>query len=252
MESTCVVLVSDYAYLAKATKTIVSLRLQGQYSGPICLIIGDDLHNHEILKQPLFERLGILFLHFPNLTLPDETLTLMKNLDRPSHWFPKRFQFHKFHLFHPFFKQWQRIFYLDAGLTILNPIQPILDSWRPKKLLAHSDGFPTFQWTLRDQFVPVSPYSEQLSERFDLDINYPQTTILLFDSSILDENTLPDLYSLLLEFPTAKTNDQAIIALYFTSIRKVWHQIPTGDDTTNYYDYKSRENGKPYIILKIV
>lgn len=252
MESTCVVLVSDYAYLAKATKTIVSLRMEGQYGGPICLIIGNDLHNHEILKQPLFDRLGILFVHFPNLPLPEETLSIMEKLDRPAHWFQKRFQFHKFHVFHPFFKQWKRIFYLDAGLTIFKPIQPILDCWRPNKLLAHSDGFPTFQWRLRNQFVSLSPYIEQLSQRFDLDVNYPQTTILLFDSAILEDRTLSDLYSLLLEFPIPTTNDQAIIALYFTNVKRVWQQIPTGDDRTNYYDYKSRENGKPYIILKIV
>lgn len=177
-------------------------------------------------------------------------LKTMKSLDRPSHWFPKRFQFHKFHIFETYFKQWRRIFYLDAGVTILDSIQAILDSWRPNKVLAHSDSYPTYQWTLRNQFVPLSPYIERLEEKYDLDVNYPQTTILLFDSDVIEENTVNDLHLLLLEFPNAKTNDQAIIALYLTNIRKVWQQIPLGNEITNYYDYLSRKNGKPYIMLK--
>lgn len=252
MDSTCVVLLADLPYLEKALITIVSLRDKGQYKGPLCLVIGNDLQNHPVLEQPIFKQLQIQIAYFPNFPLSAEILKVMENLERPPHWFPKRFQFHKFHLFSTYFKQWRRIFYLDAGIKVLNAIQPLLDCWRPNKVLAHSDAYPQYQWTLRKQFVPLSPYIDSLEAKYDLDINYPQSTILLYDSNILEENTVSELYSLLLEFPNIVTNDQAIFALYLTNIRKIWQQIPTGDEGMNFYDYLDRHNGKHYIMLKLI
>lgn len=250
MGSTCVVFVSDLNYLHKFVQTALTLRHEGQYKGDICLIVGDDLNEHPVLKEPVFEYLTIRVQYFPNFVIPEETLQIMARLHRPEHWFPKRFQYHKFHLFHIFFKQWKRIFYMDCGITIVGPIQPILDCWQEGVLLAHSDAYPTYEWTLKDQFVNLSPYSDRLKEHHTLSVDYPQTTILLFDSAIIQETTEQELYQLMLDYPNSVTNDQGILALYFTSIRPLWKQIPTGNESSNFYDYMNRNNGKPYIMLK--
>jgi hypothetical protein len=250
MVSTCVVFVTDFNYLHKFVKTALTLRHEGRYDGDICLIVGDDLKDHPVFQEPVFQYLRIQVQHFPNFVIPEETLKTMATLDRAEHWFPKRFQYHKFHLFNTFFKQWRRIFYMDCGITIFGPIQPILDCWKEKTVLAHSDAYPTYEWKLHNQFVAKTPYIDQLRERYDLSVDYPQTTILLFDSDLIQPTMEQELYQLMLQYPNSVSNDQGIIALYFTNIRPLWKQIPTGNETTNYYDYMNRNNGKPYIMLK--
>jgi len=252
MSSTCVVFVSDFNYLHKFVKTALTLRHEGRYEGDICLIVGDDLKDHPVFQEQIFQYLRIQVQHFPNFVIPDETLHTMATLDRPEHWFPKRFQYHKFHLFNPFFKQWRRIFYMDCGITIFGPIQPILECWQENKVLAHSDAYPTYEWKLHNQFVGLSPYIDQLRERYNLSVDYPQTTILLFDSNLIQETTEKELYQLMLQYPNSLSNDQGILALYFTNIRPLWKQIPTGNEYINFYDYMNRGDGKPYIMLKMV
>jgi hypothetical protein len=250
MSSTCVVFATDANYLHKFVKTALSLRHEGRYTGDLCLIIGDDLYNSPILKDPLFDYLQVKLQYFPNFVFPEETLRIMASLDRPEHWFPKRFQYHKFHLFNTVFKQWRKIFYMDCGIAVLGPIQPILDCWQENTVLAHSDAYPTYEWKLRDQFVPLSPFIETLEGKYNLSIDYPQTTILLFDSALIQETTEQELYELMLQFPNSRTNDQGIVALYFTCVKPAWKQIPTGNEYINFYDYLNRGDGKPYILLK--
>lgn len=228
----------------------MSLRHEGQYTGDICLVIGDDLKDQPILQDPILGYIGVTIQYFPNFFFPEEVDNRMASLDRPPHWYPKKFQYHKFHLFNPFFKRWRKLFYMDCGITVFRPIQPLLDCWKENAVLAHSDAYPTYEWKLHTQFVPLSPYIEELNQTYDLTVDYPQTTILLYDTNIIEETTEQELYNLMLRFPNSITNDQGIIALYFTNVRKLWNQIPTGNESLNFYDYMDRHNGKPYIMLK--
>jgi hypothetical protein len=91
---------------------------------------------------------------------------------------------------------------------------------------------------------------ETLERQYNLSNDYPQTTILLFDTTLIQEKTEQELYTLMLQFPNSKTNDQGVVALYFTCVKPVWKQIPTGNEYINFYDYLDRGNGKPYIMLK--
>jgi lipopolysaccharide biosynthesis glycosyltransferase len=142
-------------------------------------------------------------------------------------------------LFTPFFKQWRYIFYIDCGAKIYNNIAPILQTATPDTLLAHSDAYPTYQWKLSCQFI------EKLD--LDLDTDYFQSTIMLFDTSIIEDDTFQQLYALTEKYPVSTTNDQGILNLYF---KKKWKQIPMGDDTTYYYDFNVRNSDKPYIMTK--
>jgi lipopolysaccharide biosynthesis glycosyltransferase len=151
------------------------------------------------------------------------------------------FQYHKFHLFTPFFKQWRYVFYIDCGAKIYNNIAPILQTATPDTLLAHSDAYPTYQWKLSCQFL------EKIDLDLDLDTDYFQSTIMLFDTNIIEDNTFQQLYKLTEKYPVSTTNDQGILNLYF---KKKWKQIPIGDETTYYYDFNIRNSDKPYIMTK--
>jgi hypothetical protein len=68
---------------------------------------------------------------------------------------------------------------------------------------------------------------------------------MLFDTNIILDNTFNDLINLMNKYPISKTNEQAIMNLYFNAEKNVWKQIPLG-----YYDYMRRENYN-YILTKI-
>jgi hypothetical protein len=75
---------------------------------------------------------------------------------------------------------------------------------------------------------------------------------MLYDTKIIEENTYNELLNLLLEYPISITNDQGLIALYFTNIKPFFKQIKTNNETTYFYDYLRRTDYNKYIMLKAV
>jgi hypothetical protein len=249
----CIVLLTNYSYFDKMIYTLNNI-LKHNYKGDICIVIGDDLLNTSKLNDtPLLKAPNIQIKHFSDIKFSEKFLLNFNNLNRNNIWKEKIFQYHKFYIFDTFFKQWDYIFYIDSGINIFSSLQPILDSAKPNKFLAHSDAYPDYQWKLETQFAAENNIFDKLKQKYNLNIDYPQTTIMLYNTSIIDENTVNDLISLAEEFSISKTNDQGIIALYFTCIKKNWEQIQLGDEKTWYYDYLLRpeKSNKKHIMLKI-
>jgi len=224
------------------------------YTDDICIVIGDDLLGSEKLNHPLLRSNNITIKHFPDIAFSEEFLTKFNSINRDEHWREKTFQYHKLHLFNTFFKKWEYIFYIDSGITVFRPIDPIIKARKPGKLLAHSDAFPEYTWKLKTQFIAEDETFSKIYDKYNLEIDYPQTTIMLYDSAIIDDNTYNDLYNLAEEVKISKTNDQGIIALYFASVKNIWEQIQLGDENTWYYDYALRPGklNKPHIMLKAI
>ena len=246
----CAVFLCDKAYFNKFLHTCSQLITNGKYTGQICLVVGDDLNNDTMLHHPLIVQNNIMIKYFPNLQFTPEFLYIQQNIDRESHWYRKIFQYHKLHLFNTFFKQWNYIFYLDCGLTIFDDINPIINERTPNKLLAHSDAFPKYEWKLHNQFDKNSKYFSSLSDKYNLNIDYCQTTIMLYDTSIIEEDTFNNLYNLMNEYPISITNDQGLVALYFTNIKPHFEQLRIKNDDTYFYDYHRRKPDSKYIMLK--
>jgi hypothetical protein len=162
------------------------------------------------------------------------------------------FQYHKYHLFTEFFKRWDYVFYIDCGAKIYEKIQPILDTRVPNTLLAHSDAYPAYKWKLSCQFrEELSPQIKKaMCDRWDLERDYFQSTIMLFDTSIIERDTFQELCDLTEKYPISGTNDQGILNLYFVCIKNKWRQIPLENDATYFYDFNIRKEDKPYIMTK--
>lgn len=253
MTSICVVFLCDKAYFHKFIYTCNQLLTNGNYKGNICLVIGDDLKNDELLKHDMIVKNNIVVKYFPNIEFTKEFLEIQYHINRPAHWYQKMFQYHKLHLFNTFFKQWDYIFYLDCGITIFSDIEPMIQECKPNTLLAHSDAYPTYQWKLHNQFdKDRTDYFTKLNNTYKLNIDYFQTTIMLYDTKIILEHTYNELVNLLLEYPISITNDQGIIALYFTNNKPLFQQIKTNNYDTFFYDYLSRNEKYKYIMLKSV
>jgi hypothetical protein len=265
-EKTVAVFLCNKEYYSKFRYTCFLLVNRGKYTGDIVLVIGDDLYDKETNqfindKDELITENNIKIKYFPNYEFTDEFLEQQKSLNRDAYWFEKRFQFHKFNLFDVYFKQWDYVFYIDCGVHIFSEVSPILNEKQQHTILANRDGLDgeTAAWCvpetpgqgvkIGDQFTKTDPIYEILSKSYDMKQPYFQTTVMLYHSEIITENTVSNLYDLLFRYPISITNDQAIIGLYFTQVKPCWVQLRRKNNETYFYDYVRCIN-EDYIMLK--
>jgi len=220
------------------------------------LIIGDDLNVPAFYKDPFLKENNIIVKHFPDIQFDSHFLEIQKKLERPSFLYDRRFQLHKFHVFDIYFKKWDYVFYIDCGMYIYSDIHPILQLKEPNILFANRDGIDGEEWMesgdrisgsivgdgigqamkLHSQFVKLEPYYSELKMSYDLFKNCFQTGFLLYDTRIINSNTFSDLLQLLHKYPISRTNEQGIMALYFTQIKPCWKQLPRKVNDKYTYD----------------
>lgn len=249
----CLVFICNKLYFNKFIYTCNQLITNGKYTGDICLVIGNDLYNSELLNCDIIKNNNIIIKYFPNIIFSNDFLMINNDINTDGRHLTKKFQWHKLHLFNTFFKNWEYIFYLDCGITIFSDISPIINTITENTLLAHSDAFPTYEWKLHVQFDKNNvEYFTKLNSIYNLNIDYFQTTIMLYDTKIIEDNTYDDLLKLTYDYPISRTNEQGIIALYFTNIKPLFKQIKTCNEDIYYYDYMSRNSNNKYIMLKSI
>jgi hypothetical protein len=249
--SDCVAFVCNFRYLPKFVETCGSLIDVGEYTGPIILVVGDDINLSGLRTHPFIKSHSdqIIIHYCPDIVFSAETNAKMNIVNTKAGKFGyKLFQYHKYHLFTPFFKQWHYVFYIDCGAKIFAPIAPILERAKPGFLLAHSDAYPAYQWKLSGQFRNLVP--DEMAKRWDLNVDYFQSTIMLFDTTIIEDDTFISLCDLTEAYPVSGTNDQGILNLYFICVKNKWEQIPLGNADTYFYDFNIRNTDKPYIMTK--
>jgi hypothetical protein len=74
---------------------------------------------------------------------------------------------------------------------------------------------------------------------------------MLYHTNIIEHDTYDNLLKLLIEYPISITNDQGIVALYYTNIKPLFKQIKIKNDYTYFYDYLSRNENNTHIMLKL-
>lgn len=248
-------------FVEKAHAMLCEIREIGQYEGDIVCIISDDLVGYSKLAGD-----NIIIKHFKEI---DKSKIIDDIRKHPSNekkkklvqeCFPMSFKsihYHKFYCFHRYFKQnYKRCLYLDTGIKIFKPINKIINLDCKDKILAHSDAYPDYKSKLSDQFdnVIFPELFDQLNVVYNLNIDYFQATMMLYDTEVINDDTFDTLVKLSNVYINSKTNDQAILNLYFNCLLKKWKQIKIKDEETHYYDFYKRfdliEND--YIMLKYI
>ena len=248
-------------YINHTIRTINELRTIGEYYNDIVLIYDNELVNmleNEIsnLFKDELTKLNVILQFFPTIDRTSFTEMFKNNpfTKGDKREITKTFQYHKFYVFHEYFKNWDKIFYIDAGMHILKPIKKILDIECDNNLLAHSDSYPYYKNKLDCQFEQIAfpDVYNDLKKNFNLKIDFFQSTILLFNSSIINSNTLNDLIELSNKYFISSTNEQGIMNLLFNCKLGIWKQIQLRDDNTFFYDFWERPNYSKnnYIMLK--
>jgi hypothetical protein len=245
----CFVTLTNEPYLNRAHQTIQELRTNGKYQGKIVVIIGDDLKD-----RVDYDDENVIIKYFPTIDKKESLKKLSNYRISDGREFTKTFQWQKTYCFHEYFKNWKKCCFIDAGMRIIKPVEKILDLECSGKLLAHSDAYPTYERTLSGQFESsyFSELFDELKNNYDLEIDYFQSTIMLYDTEIIEKDTFKILIDLSNKYYNTKTNEQAIFNLYFTCYKKVWEQLKIKDEETYYYDFFERNSQTydNYIMLK--
>ena len=252
MSDNVLVLMTDVNYVSKCLQTVSECRTNGNYAGDIVIIAHPDLEIDMIFNKRCKE-LGVHPVYFKLIDI-DTIISKIKarpfsNTDGRE--FNKTFQWQKINIFNIFFKKWRKILYIDAGMRIIKDINILFDLVKPSVLMAHCDDYPEYRTSIATQFEKYSypDLYKVLSDNYNLNRMSFQTTLLIFDSSIIEDDTCDKLLELANIYHISKTNEQGIMNLYFHNI---WTQLPLYRDGTFIYDFWERfgNHGSNYIMLK--
>ena len=261
MENWVIVLISNEPYINKALNSIKEIRSVGQWVDDIVLLVSENLYNNPQLKK-IAEKNNIILRKVPNRSFKKQ-MDLWRKQDRHperSYILQREFMYNKFLVFDMYFRKWDIVFYLDAGCSIYDSLERFKKSAVPNNCIyAHSDAYPYINnWYLSGQFdIDVfdnnndkKDFINNYSKYFGDD--YFQGTLFIYDTNILENDTVSSLFNLNDKYPVAIRMDQGILNLYFNCDRKLWKQISIKDDKGFLYDFNKRPGyqNKDYAILK--
>lgn len=229
MSTVCVTL-CDEPYFHKAIQTIRDIRTVGQWTGDLVLItVGFTL------SEELSKKYSIQTVSFP--LIPTEKLRAhyqSNPLSTPTcdgREYKKCTQWEKLHVFDVYFKQWERVLFVDAGLRILDGIDFFLSLEWKGRFLAPDDTWNDENKRFRCQVETINtPHIlESLVSIYGdlLDQKYFLNCMFLFDTSLLSNTSKEEMISIMDTYPLWRTNEMGVMNVFFTFHLKVWTPFPS-------------------------
>lgn len=228
--ATVFVTLSDEKYSTKAFQTIRELRGRGRWTGEIVYITVDFVPSAEWLKE-----LNVTIHPVTHIDTRHLVEQLTANPIGPSddgRHLGKLVQWDKLYTFSDFFRQWNRVVFLDAGLRIFDSVEPLLALPWKGCLMAPDDSDPydngnRFQCQLHLDKNP--PVAEALLAEFGKEIltqKYFLNCIFMYDTALLDHCGMKDLVAAMNAYPICHCNEMTIMNLLFTFKLGVWKPFP--------------------------
>lgn len=241
--STAFVTLCDSAYIENAKTTIYELRTFGQWKGDIVLIAVD--------FEPEFE--GVFVYPTAHIST-DHLLGIYRQFPfqkSDGRHLNRTIQWDKLQVFREFFRRWERIVFVDAGMHIYSPVQPILDlEWKGKFLAPDDTIYPDlgvrFHRTIETESNP-KVFQDLMTEFPDTILNerFFVNCVFVFDTNLV---TFDELIDTMNKYPIFTCNEMGLMNLVFTFRHKVWTPFPKtiGDKYTFGWN-GSEQNATPGI-----
>lgn len=265
--STVFTLVTDKQYFFRAKRTITDLRSRGKWYGPIVVILID----FEIVNTNFLDFYNVETISFPPIDEKNELLNILNNkpfsdtIDNRE--INKINQWEKLHVFDEYFKKWDRVVFLDAGLRVLCDVNNnILKLDYKNKILAPDDGgnyvFPNLEKTFKTQISCTNQNKilELMLFTNDNDLlekNYFLNCIWVYDTSILEICSKNEMIKGITAYPMCKTNEMALMNIFLHFKYKLWEPFPVhvGDDPKVLFEWcesnsPNQTNWRDYNFIK--
>lgn len=254
-KSKAIAVVGNFKFLLKHLNSfLINLEKNGNYKGDVVILTNKFSPSWFIKKIVSYPKITIIKL--PKIRFPKATrrsFLLLNTSGQPNRFKYKNFQWFKVHLFNESMKQWKTILYLDINLTIHHDINGIFNLEPSNCLLAKADAYPEYNKKLASQFDNSHYLYESLENNYDLeDVNYFQTGLLYYDTSIIHKNMVQEIIDLAIKYPLSLTNEQGIINLLFQIDCYKYRQIPEIIDGRIFYYYWMIKDKKISITKQVV
>lgn len=227
-KDTVFVLVTDKEFLNKTKKTIIDLRSRGKWIHDITVItIGFNLNSN---FKDFYNINEIQFDKIDTTSLLNKIGPNGFNDTTDKREIQKLTQWEKLHVFDDYFKSWQRVIYLDAGLRVLDDVQNLLNLDYKGKLLAPIDGkiyeANTFKCQLsHDKPDLIEDLKNELGNEI-LNSNYMLNCMWIYDTDILDICNKNQLIDAMNKYTFCKTNEMGIMNILYHFKYKLWTPFP--------------------------
>lgn len=238
-----VVVFSDKNQSRRAEKTIRMVRREGAWKGDVVWVA---IH---VKNFPSWTKeLEILVRNYPPLLMQYFEEFRKKNpfcIPSDGRETNKLIQFSKWWVFDPWFREnYDSLLYLDAGMHVFQPLFPWFQLPHKNAFLAPDDRYPfddlnkkfMSQW---DTCLPplLTDLNHFLKAKNRNKEGYFLNCVWLMCTSLIKDTTIRELLSLAKRFPISRTNEMAIMNLYF---EKCWKPIPQ----PFYFDWTNRNSHK--------
>ena len=225
--STVFVTLTDESYYSKAKRTLRELQVHGKWSGDIVLIAVD--FNPEQMRGVRIYK--TTHIDTGNL-LEQSRQHPIQSMPANRH-FGKLYQWDKLQVFKTYFKQWDRVVFLDAGLRVFDVVQPLLDLPWEGRLLAPDDSDPYdngSRFGRQLDLVANPDVTNNLFSKHPRDIcqrRYFNNPIFVFDTKLIQGNhTFEHLEETMNAYPIFMCNETGLMNLIFNCKLNVWTPFP--------------------------
>ena len=173
----------------------------------------------------------------------------------------KLIQWDKLYVFSSYFKQWDRVIFLDAGIHVFNDVQLFVDLDCTNSILASDDSDPYDNGVRFHRQIDLSMNTNVVIDfinTFGVDCltkKYFLNCMFMFDTQLIEENTFNELIEMMNRFPICRCNEMTLMNMYFTLQKNVWKPFPmiTGDKLTFTFcetNYNNTPHCSNFIFLK--
>lgn len=245
----CIVTYCDKKYWPRALITISDIRNGGNYNGDVVLMTNGsfEIDNNIIQKFNLI----IKYVDDVDTSYLIEQIRKHPFSNSDGREYTKLQQWNKLHVFNKYFKYWNYILFVDAGLRFFDDINYFTSSLIPNKIVALDDGHPDFTKKFHTQ-IELSNLKivDKLKEIYDINSSYFLNCLFIFDTSLIKNDTYDNLIEMMNKYPICKTNEMAIMNIYF---RNDWQPLNIWlDNGKILFDWSERNNNtwKNYVSLK--
>jgi alpha-N-acetylglucosamine transferase len=227
--STVFATLTDASYFSKARRTIRELQVHGKWTGDIVLLAVD--FTPDPIRGVRIRRIS----HLDTDRLLESWKTYPIQAMPDNRHYGKIYQWDKLQVFTPYFKQWDRVVFLDAGMRVFDVVQPLLDLPWKGSILAPDDADPYDNGSRFDRQLDLTAnpavtarllttYGEKILTR-----RYFNNCIFVFDTDLIGSVvTLPELQSLMVDYPIFLCNETGLMNVAFTFHRmgNFWKPLP--------------------------
>lgn len=233
MESpdTVFVLVTDTKYFSRAKQTITDIRIKGKWLGEIVLItidfnLDDNFKDYyevtEVKLEPLDNKRLIDLIPEGGFPGSDKREINLIN------------QWEKLQVFDDFFRKWNRVVFMDAGMRVLDSVKYLLELDYKGHILQHYENHSKFYEALYKGNEPLLNMTrDDFGERIESESVF-LNGLWIYDTDILDICDKKELVNAMYKYPLCLRNEMTLMQLVLNFRHDLVKSLPIKASNNKY------------------